>query len=65
MAEELDDTIEANAGGPRRVKGDQGEVEQHSLKDQIAADEYLAAKRAARQNRRGLRINKLSPPGAA
>ena len=64
MADDLEDEITDNASGPKRVKGDMGEVEQHSLKDQIAADQYLAAKAAARTKKRGLRFTKLVPPGA-
>jgi hypothetical protein len=34
------DQIKTNAAAPRRVAGDQGSAEQHSIPDQIAADEY-------------------------
>jgi hypothetical protein len=64
MAEELDDTIRQNATGPAKAAGDAGSVEQHRLPDQIAADRYLASKEAAKSKRRGLRLNKLLPPGA-
>lgn len=64
MADELDDTIEQNAKGPAKASGDAGAVEQHSLPDQIETDRYLAAKKAAQQKHRGLRFNKLVPPGA-
>lgn len=64
MADNLEEEILDNASGPKRAKGDQGEVEQHSLKDQIAADQYLAAKAAAANRKRGLRFTKLVPPGA-
>lgn len=62
--EDLGDEIETNASGPKRVKGDQGEVEQHSLKDQIEADRYLASKRAMSTKRRGVRFSKIVPPSA-
>ncbi len=65
MAEDLQDTIQENAAGPAKVSGDAGSVEQHSLADQIAADRYLAAKDAAKKKRRGLRFNKIVPPGTA
>jgi hypothetical protein len=65
MADELDDTIRDNAAGPAKVSGDAGSVEQHDLPDQIAADRYLAAKDAANKKRRGLRFNKICPPGTA
>jgi len=63
MADELDETIRQNASGPAKVAGDAGSVEQHSLADQIAADRYLASKDAAKKPSRGLRFNKLAPPG--
>ena len=64
MSEELDTTITQAAQGPKRVKGDQGEVEQHGLADQVVADRYLSAKRAAGKRHAGLRFLKLKPPGA-
>jgi hypothetical protein len=57
--------IEQNAQGPKKAQGDAGSVEQHSLPDQIAADRYLAAKKAARARGKGIVISKLVPPGAA
>jgi hypothetical protein len=63
MSDELDETIRKNAEGPAKVAGDAGSVEQHSLAEQIDADKYLKAKEAARSKRRGLRFNKIVPPG--
>ena len=65
MADEIDKTIEENAKGPKRASGDSGSVEQHSLNDQIAADRYLASKKAARSRGLGIRLTKLLPPGSA
>ena len=65
MPDDLKDTIRDNAQGPKRAKGDAGEMEQHSLKDQIAADRHLGAKDAAGSKTRGLRFNKLTPPGTS
>lgn len=65
MADEIDKTIEENAKGPKRASGDSGSVEQHSLSDQIAADKYLASKKAARSRGLGIRMSKLVPPGSA
>ena len=45
------------------MAGDAGTVEQHPLPDQIEADRYLASKEAAGKTKRGLRFNKLVPPG--
>jgi hypothetical protein len=65
MADELDDTIRDNAQGPAKVSGDAGSVEQHKLTEQIEADRYLQSKNAAKSKSRGLRFNKLVPPGAS
>ncbi len=64
MADDLKDKIRENAQGPAKVAGDAGSVEQHKLADQIEADKYLASKEAAKRKSRGLRFNKLVPPGA-
>jgi len=65
VAEDLENTIRDNAAGPKRATGDSGSVEQHSLDDQIAADRYLASKKAARSKGLGIRLSKLVPPGSA
>lgn len=57
-------TIEDNAASPRKVSGDSGAVEQHSLPDQIAADRYLASKSAATKAGLGITLKKIVPPGA-
>ena len=64
MPKGLDNSIRRNARGPRRAKGDSGEMEQHSLKDQIEADRYLASKEAAKRGL-GVKRSKLVPPGAS
>lgn len=64
MTDNLDDTIRQNAQGPAEVSSDAGTVKQHSIKDQIDADRYLASKDATAKPNRGLRFNKLIPPGA-
>jgi hypothetical protein len=61
----LDQSIRDNARGPAEAHGDSGGVKQHSLKDQIEADRYLASKQAARSKSRGLRFTKVAPPGAS
>ncbi len=65
MTDELDNTIRDNAAGPKRAKGDGGEMEQHSLKDQIEADKYLAGKGALVKKNFGLTRAKIIPPGTA
>ncbi len=63
MADDLESTIRESAQGPAKVSGDAGSMEQHSLPDQIAADRYLAAKKAARSKGLGITLKKLVPPG--
>jgi len=65
VTEDLEDTIRENAQGPRRASGDSGSVDQHSLREQIEADRYLASKQALRNRKLGLRITKLVPPGVS
>ena len=65
MTEQLEQQIRDNAQGPKRARGDAGEVEQHPLPDQIAVDRYLASKTAARTRGMGVRIGRLLPPGGA
>lgn len=66
MSEDLSSQILENAQGPKRVRGDEGEVEGQSLADQIAADKYLASKTASTAGASslfGMRFAKLVPPG--
>jgi len=63
MPEELEQAIKDNAAGPARAAVDGQSVEQHSLRDQIEADRYLASKEAVRRKDRGLRLTRLIPPG--
>lgn len=63
MAEDLTDTIVTNAAGPAEAHGDAGGMKQHSLPDQIAADKYLAGRRAAANPAKGFTRLKIVPPG--
>ncbi len=65
MPDEVQTAIEEGAQKPKRMRGDEGEVEQHSLKDLIEADRYLSSKAAVAKQHRGLRWNVLKHPGAA
>ena len=62
MSDDLHDIIKENLKSPRRAKGDSGEIEQHSLKDQIVADKYLKSQEATRRGL-GAIFKKLVPPG--
>lgn len=65
MTDAIEKTIEESAKGPKRASGDSGSIEQHALQDQIAADRYLASKKAAKSGGLGIRLTKLVPPGGA
>jgi len=60
----IEEAIRDNASGPAEAHGDAGGVKQHSLKDQIEADRYLASKEAIKKKHRGLRLSRMSTPGA-
>ena len=62
--ETIEDAIEQNALGPKRVQVANQSVDQQAIEDQIKADQYLAAKRAAAKPQFGLRFSKIIPPGA-
>jgi len=67
MADETEDltaTIAENAAGPASMSGDGNSASAHSLADQIAADRYLAAKRAMSSPGLGLHFVKVVSPGA-
>jgi len=64
MANDLEQTIKDNAAGPKRAQGDAGSIEQHSLKDQVEADRYLASKQVAANPAKAVRFTRLIPPGA-
>ena len=59
----LNKTLLENAKGPRRVQGDAGSVEQHSLQDLIAAERFLQSQKAISGKGLGIRFKKISPDG--
>jgi hypothetical protein len=63
MADDLDNAIKTNAQGPKQATADGVTVQQHSLADQIAADKYLASKRAGRNPARAITRVKIVSPG--
>jgi hypothetical protein len=67
MPDDLLNQIDTTAQNPRRVRTDAGEVESQNLRDMIEADKYLSGKdsvsQSATRTRRGLRFNRLIPPG--
>ena len=62
--EDLEQTIRENAAGPQQASGDSISVRQHSLKELIEADRYLASRKAMTGRGLGLRLIKIVPPGA-
>lgn len=63
MSDELREKIEEAATNPKKVRTDAGEVESHNIKDLVELDKYTSAKTATAQKNRGLRFNKIIPPG--
>lgn len=63
-AEAAEAALAAAIAGPKRAKGDAGEVEQHDLDQMIEAEKYQKAKAASAQTHMGLRFVQLKPPGA-
>ena len=64
MADDLRDTIKQNAEGPESAEADGVKTKQHSLRDQIEADKYLASKDAALKNpAKAFTRVKIVPPG--
>ncbi len=62
-----DSTLDDNAARPARVRTLNGDVQQHSLTQQIEFDRYKASKRArgiSRSPLAGLRIARAIPGGA-
>lgn len=60
----LDEIILKNASAPKFAEIDGQKVEQHSLSEQIAADVYLATKKAIKSRNSGIKITKMSHSGA-
>ncbi len=55
--------IEKNAAAPKRVKGDSGEVEQHSLSELIEVEKFLASKKAAKAKGFGVVVKRMANGG--
>jgi len=64
MAEDLEAEIRNAALAPQEFHGDSGGARAVSVPDVIAADRYLAARRAVVNFVRSFTRIKLSPPGA-
>ena len=64
MAETIAEKIAESGIGPKRARGDAGEVEQHPLPDLIEADKYVAGKTAMAAKKLGVRYYKFILPDA-
>lgn len=62
--DDSDKRLQENANSPKSAEIDGQRVEQHSLKDQIAVDQYLASKKAVKSRNSGLKIAKMSHGGS-
>ena len=60
---DLSDQIEADAAKPQSATVDGNTVTRNSLRDLIAADEYLKANDAASSEKRGFLFQRMKPPG--
>jgi hypothetical protein len=63
MVEDIENAIRQNEQGPESAEADGMKVKQHGLRDQIAADKYLAGKTAGRNPARAFARVKIVPPG--
>lgn len=59
-----EEVVEEALSEPKRVRGDQGEVENHSLKDKIEAARFLRSESVAENPHRAIRFARIKPPGA-
>jgi hypothetical protein len=60
---DIENAIIENAQNPKKVSGDAGSVEQHDLKDQIEAEKFTQARKAAAGPGLGIKFVKIQPGG--
>jgi len=63
VADDLSDQISENAKSPKSGEVDGVRFEQHSLRDQIEADRYLASKSASNRTQLPVRVYRTRAPG--
>lgn len=61
---DIEKAIRDAAVAPASASNDAGSVSQHSLKDMIELDRYLASKAAVKTKNRDLRVQKIISPGS-
>ena len=59
--EDIDEAIEQNALGPKKVQIGNQSVEQHAIGDQIKAKQHEATQAAVARDSLGIRIRKFKP----
>ena len=59
---DLEDTILDVAGNPKRLKGDVGEVEEHSIAELLEADRYLREQTTRAAGKSPVRFQKITGP---
>lgn len=59
----ITDAIATNAAGPKRMRVDDMDAEQHSLRDQIEADKYRTGKESGARGVLSIGFTKMLPPG--
>lgn len=59
----MTDTLRDRAAAPASVTRNNVSVSQHSIKDQIDAEQYEGAKAAVAKAHRGIRRMRIIPPG--
>ena len=65
MPDDIRTAISTNVQGPKVVSQDDTRVEQHDPDKQIEADQYLSSDNATAHAHRGLRMTRLTLPGAS
>lgn len=62
---DLSQTIADAAANPKKIQGDEATIEEHSLPDLIAADQYLTRKNARSRTSLGWTFRRGAPPSPA
>ena len=62
--DDLSEQIKETAESPARMGVDGRSADQQPIPDLIEADRYLKSKKAVQKGNRGLRMSKISFPGA-
>lgn len=64
MDNDILEIIKSVLANPKRVQGDEGEVEMHSLSDLLKAAEYLRKQEQAENSALGAVFKKIRPDGS-